>query len=423
MNAEEALAYINSHKWNRTRPGLERTQELLARLGNPQKRLKFVHVGGTNGKGSICAMLSSFFMEAGYRVGLYPSPYLEEFNERIQINGTGIGQNDLLRVAEMVAREADAMEDHPTQFELITAMGMVWFAEQACDIVMLEVGMGGELDSTNVIDPPEAAVLTHIGLDHTEYLGATVREITQTKCGIIKEGSCAVAYPNGPEAMDVIEEICAAKGVPLYRAADIDLKPLDRSLEGQRFEWEGRPYELSLLGAHQLENARTALAAVRALNDRGWDIKEEHIRAGFKHVIWPGRFEVIRRDPVFILDSGHNPQCAAALAEGIRDYLPGQKVTFLIGILADKDVQAVIEILYPLAQRFICVTPDSPRAMEAGDLADLIRTVGESKPGNAPQVIAEKSIGAGVQEALTHDPVIAFGSFYMAGEVRKIMKE
>ena len=417
MNAQEVLAYINYHKWNRTDPGLDRSVELLSRLGDPQKKLRFIHVGGTNGKGSTCAMLAAIFMEAGYRVGMYPSPYLEEFRERIQINGVYIPQSDLERIAGLVAEAADAMDDHPTQFELITAIGMVYFAEQRCDLVVLEVGMGGELDSTNVIDPPEAAVLTHIGLDHTDYLGTTIPEITRTKCGIIKEGSCLVSYANDPEAMAVIEETCSKKQVPLYYASGCDLQPLDISLDGQRFIWHGRVIRGSLLGAHQLENTRTAITTVEALIGRGWKVTEDQIASGLQKVVWPGRFEVLRRKPAFILDAGHNPQCAEAVAAGIRDYLPGRKVTILIGILKDKDVPAVLAALYPYAEKFVCVTPDSPRALEAADLAALIRKDGR-------QAMAEASIESAVRLCLDDSSdVVAFGSFYMAGEVRRLVRE
>ena len=417
MNAQEVLAYINYHKWNRTDPGLDRSVELLSRLGDPQKKLRFIHVGGTNGKGSTCAMLAAIFMEAGYRVGMYPSPYLEEFRERIQINGVYITQSDLERIAGLVAEAADAMDDHPTQFELITAIGMVYFAEQRCDLVVLEVGMGGELDSTNVIDPPEAAVLTHIGLDHTDYLGTTIPEITRTKCGIIKEGSCVVSYANDPEAMAVIEETCSKKQVPLYYASGCDLQPLDISLDGQRYIWHGRVIKGSLLGAHQLENTRTAITTVEALIGRGWKVTEDQIASGLQKVVWPGRFEVLRREPAFILDAGHNPQCAEAVAAGIRDYLPGRKVTILIGILKDKDVPAVLAALYPYAEKFVCVTPDSPRALEAEELAALIRKDGR-------QAMAEASIESAVRLCLDDSSdVVAFGSFYMAGEVRRLVRE
>ena len=454
MTASEAITYINTHTWNLSKPGLERSFELLQRLGDPQKKLRFIHVAGTNGKGSTCAMLSSILREAGLKVGLYPSPYLEEFRERIQIDGAYIPEEALAAYTSIVAEAADQMADHPTQFELITAIGLLYFAEEGCDMVVLEAGMGGALDSTNVIDAPEVAILTNIGLDHTEFLGETITAITETKCGIIKPGCAAVTYDSVPEALDVIERICEEKQVPLYRASDISLtpvsrdlsgqvfmweKPVSRDLGGQRFIWEqdeaaggsqttvgadgeapdpaareeGKSLRLTLplLGAHQLENVRTVLAAVTALRARGYEITDEHIQRGLAKVSWPARFEVLRYDPVFILDAGHNPQCAGAVAAGIHDYLPGQKVTFLIGMLRDKDVASALEYLYPYAERFLCVTPESTRALPAEDLAEMIRAAGY-------EAEAFETVPSGVDAALEAGPAVAFGSFYMAGHVR-----
>ena len=412
MTASEAITYINTHTWNLSKPGLERSFELLQRLGDPQKKMRFIHVAGTNGKGSTCAMLSSILREAGLKVGLYPSPYLEEFRERIQIDGAYIPEEALAAYTSIVAEAADQMADHPTQFELITAIGLLYFAEEGCDMVVLEAGMGGALDSTNVIDAPEAAILTNIGLDHTEFLGETITAITETKCGIIKPGCAAVTYDSVPEALNVIERICTEKDVPLYRASDIALTPVSRDLDGQRFVWKDTLLiTLPLLGAHQLENVRTVLAAVTALRARGYEITDEHIQKGLAKVSWPARFEVLRYDPVFILDAGHNPQCAGAVAAGIRDYLPGQKVTFLIGMLRDKDVASALKYLYPYAERFLCVTPESTRALPAEDLAEMIRAAGYDAE-------AFETVPSGVDAALEAGPAVAFGSFYMAGHVR-----
>ena len=412
MTASEAITYINTHTWNLSKPGLERSFELLQRLGDPQKKMRFIHVAGTNGKGSTCAMLSSILREAGLKVGLYPSPYLEEFRERIQIDGAYIPEEALAAYTSIVAEAADQMADHPTQFELITAIGLLYFAEEGCDMVVLEAGMGGALDSTNVIDAPEAAILTNIGLDHTEFLGETITAITETKCGIIKPGCEAVTYDSVPEALNVIERICTEKDVPLYRASDIALTPVSRDLDGQRFVWKDTLLiTLPLLGAHQLENVRTVLAAVTALRARGYEITDEHIQKGLAKVSWPARFEVLRYDPVFILDAGHNPQCAGAVAAGIRDYLPGQKVTFLIGMLRDKDVASALKYLYPYAERFLCVTPESTRALPAEDLAEMIRAAGYDAE-------AFETVPSGVDAALEAGPAVAFGSFYMAGHVR-----
>lgn len=399
MNSQEAIAYINNYTWSAWKLGLTRTQELLERLGNPQKELKFVHVAGTNGKGSTCAMTASVLTSAGYKVGLYPSPYIEDFRERIQINGQMISEDELARVTTTVAAAADAMSDHPSQFELITAIGMVYFKEQGCDIVVLEVGMGGEFDSTNVIDAPEVAVICNIGLDHTAYLGDTIEKIAATKCGIIKTGSAVVSYANVPSVMEVISKRAADAGDKLYLASD-----------------ETLTYSIGLAGSYQRRNALTVLAIIRALRERGWNISEEALRSGLANATWPARFETLSESPLFILDGGHNPQCAQALAEAISERLPSEKVTFLIGMLADKDINSVIDILRPLAAKWICITPDSPRAMSAAELAEICGSVA------TPAQVAD-DVSDGIKKALASGyPTIAFGSLYSAGEIRKTFR-
>ena len=427
MTVQEAIDYINDYTWSSSRLGLERTRELLRRLGNPQKRLKFIHVAGTNGKGSTCAMIERILREAGFCTGFYPSPYLQDFRERIQVNGELITEKKLAEITARVAAQADAMEDHPSQFELITAIGMLYFLEMHCDYVVLEAGMGGALDSTNVIDPPEAAVLTSIGLDHMEYLGDTVEEIARTKCGILKRGSSAVSYRNTPEVMAVIRAICHERRIPLYEAPPIGsdaqgggdaLIPLEHSLEGQRFRVRGREYRLPLLGRHQLRNAATVLKTVEALRDRGVLLPEEAVERGLALTEWPARFEVLSREPLLILDGGHNPQCAEALAENIREYLTDEsgraEVTFLFGMLADKDYRRTLELLAPYGAAYVCITPDSPRALPGEELAELIRTVKPDLP-----VVSMEEIPDALAAALAiGKPVIAFGSLYSAGRIR-----
>ncbi|MBR0161703.1 MAG: 5-formyltetrahydrofolate cyclo-ligase [Oscillospiraceae bacterium] len=414
MTAPEAIAYIENYTWSTTRLGLGRTRELLHALGDPQRDLKFVHVAGSNGKGSTCAMLDAILRAAGYRTGLYISPYIQDFCERIQINGMNIPGEDLARITERVRICADAMADHPSQFELVTAIAMLYYAEQHCDLVVLEVGMGGELDSTNVIDCPETAVITNIGLEHTEYLGSTLEEIASTKGGIIKPGCTAVLYDSAPEVIGTLERICEEKQVPFRVSSERELLSLFHDLNGQRFRWNDREYEVSLLGAHQLRNAGVVLETIHALRDRGWDIPEAAVTEGLRSVQWPARFEILWRKPLFILDGGHNPQCAEALARNLEDYLPGEKITFLIGVLADKDYRQILRLISPYAKAFLCVTPDSTRALQAAELAETIRDMGYAAS-------AFESIDDGVRYALqTEETVIAFGSLYLAGHVRTV---
>lgn len=280
MTPQEAVAYIENYTWSASRLGLERTRELLHALGDPQKQLKFIHVAGSNGKGSTCAMLESILRCAGYRTGLYISPYIQQFCERIQIGGHNIPGERLAAITEQVQTIADHMADHPSQFELVTAIAMVYFQQEHCDIVVLEVGMGGALDSTNVIDAPEVAVITNIGLEHTEYLGSTLAEIALHQGGPHQTGRCTVCYDGAPEVTQVIAQVCREKGVPMHLAKWGTVKPLDHGLHGQRFAWREQEYLLPLLGEHQLRNAAVVLETILALLRRGWNISEGAVREG-----------------------------------------------------------------------------------------------------------------------------------------------
>ena len=439
MTPQEAIAYIENYTWSTTRLGLGRTRALLHAIGDPQKHLKFIHVAGSNGKGSTCAMLDAILRAAGYRTGLYTSPYIQDFCERMRVNGRNISGDDLARITEQVRIHADAMEDHPSQFELVTAVAMQYFLEERCDIVVLEVGMGGALDSTNVIDCPEVAVITNLGLEHTEYLGNTLAEIAGNKCGIIKKSSDVVCYENVPEVMEVVRSTCAREGCPLTIASFGRIRLLEQSLEGQTFQWlpDGQSgglsenpgaaplsgsFRLALIGEYQLHNAAVALTTIEVLRKRGYEIPREAVRRGPEKVEWPARFEVLSPKPLFILDGGHNPQCAEALTESIRQYLPGRRVVFLMGMLADKDYGRVIDIVAPFAEKFVCLTPDSPRALPARQLAGELHGRGfEAVPCatveegilTALAKAEELSTDAGQEPA-----VIAFGSLYMAGAVR-----
>ena len=421
MNIEEAIAYIEAHTWSQWKLGLSRTVELLEKLGNPQKRLKFVHVAGSNGKGSTCAMIERILREAGYKTGLYPSPHIEDFRERIQMNGVCIPEEALCALTARVKEVADAMEDHPTQFELITAIGMLYFSQEHCDIVVLEVGLGGAFDSTNVIDAPEVCVIANIGLDHTEYLGDTLPEITAAKCGIIKTGADVVLYENEPEVTDVVERFCKEQNCALRIARHARIRPVAETLDGQTFETDdGRTLCLSLLGTYQLRNVSTVLTVIDVLRSRGYTIHDEAVKNGLAHVTWPARFEILSKEPLFILDGGHNPQCAEALSESLSRIkeTSGKRLTFLFGTLSDKDYPRIIEILAPHAGEFLCVTPDSNRAMPAKELADLLHEKGF--PAKAFDS-AERAVKHCL-DTPAH-PVVAFGSLYMAGAVRKAFFE
>lgn len=416
MNITEAMDFIHSVSWMGSKPGLDRAFGLLHLMGDPHKALKYIHVGGTNGKGSTCAMVSAILRSAGYTVGLYTSPHIYCFNERIQINGENITDEDLAAVTEYVKPLAESMEDIPTEFELVFCIAVEYFRRKNCHIVVTEVGMGGELDATNVIPAPEVAVITNIGLDHTAFLGDTVEAIAQTKAGIFKKGSSAVIYPSSPSVEKVLEDICAQRGIPCRKADFTSITALSHSLEGQTFDCGSRKgLVLPLLGQHQLYNACTALNVIDILQEKGYAITEENIRDGLKNTVWPGRFHVMGRDPLFIIDGGHNPQCLEALVKNIEDYLPGHRIIGLSGVLADKDYGTMFQPVLPLIEQFVCITPPNDRKLEAQELARHLRAAGA-------KAVACDTIARGVVTAKKlagkDGVVLCFGSLYSIGQIR-----
>ena len=415
MNASEAITYIESVSWKGSRPGLERVRELLDRMGCPEKALKYVHIAGTNGKGSTAAMTASILQKAGYKTGLYTSPHIYRFHERIRVDGVDISDEDLAAITEYVQPFAQAMADHPTEFELVFCIAIEYFKRVGCDIVVLEVGMGGAMDATNTIPVPEVAVITNIGLDHTGFLGNTVEEIATEKCGIFKDGGAAVVYRSTPGVEEVFEKTAAAHGIQLKKADFDSLNLRAHSLEGQVFDCGNRKeLELPLLGEHQLHNASVVLSIADTLIEKGWKISEDHIRAGLREVSWPGRFHIVKRDPLFIVDGGHNPQCLESLVQNIIDYLPGRKIVALTGVLADKDYGEMYKPVMPYITQFVCITPPNDRKLESVELAKHLRAAGADAQ-------AAESIPHGValaqQLAGSDGVVLCFGSLYSIGTI------
>ena len=415
MDYREALAYIDGVSWLGSRPGLARVTALLEKLGDPQKELKFVHIAGTNGKGSCAAMTASVLRAAGYRTGLFTSPYLFRFNERMQINGEPIADETLAALVTEIRPIADAMADHPTEFELMTAVALLWYRRERCDIVVLEVGLGGRLDATNVIGAPEAAVIMNIGLDHTAILGDTVEKIAAEKAGILKPGCDVALYQQSAGVEAVVREKCAEAGAKLHIADFSQLVPAFDSLEGQVFSYRGVPYAIPLLGEHQLKNAAVVLEVVEILRARGWELPQDAVEHGLYAVSWPARFELVRAEPPFVVDGGHNPQCAETVAANLRRYFPGLRHVLLVGVLADKDYPALFDILDTAADAYVCVTPDSARALPAEKLAGYLARYGKPVTvcGDIPAGVEAASAAAGGNGA-----VCAVGSLYMAGAVR-----
>ena len=415
MDYKEALAYLNAVEFFGSKPGFARMTAMLDALGNPHRGMKFVHVAGTNGKGSCAAMTASILKAAGYKTGLYTSPYLYRFNERMQINGKEIEDDVLAELVTRIKPIAEAMEDHPTVFELMTVTALLWYKEAGCDIVVLEVGLGGRLDATNVIAAPECAVIMNIGLDHTEILGDTLEQIAFEKAGILKPGTEAVLFQQTQSVTEVVQKRCDELGITLH-IPDFDaIKVEFDSLYGQTFTYKGESYALPLLGAHQLKNAATVLEVVEVLRGRGWKLEQSDVEHGLYAVHWPGRFELLSEEPLFVVDGGHNPQCALTVRDNLLRYFPDKRRILLLGVLRDKDYPALTEILNEAADEYICITPDSHRALPAGELADFLNRY------NKPVAVCD-SIRDGVSLALDRSDegsvVCAVGSLYSVGEIR-----
>lgn len=419
MTGTEAISHIQAVSWMGSKPGLARIRALLAALDHPERRLKFIHIAGTNGKGSTAAMLAAVLRQSGFRTGLFTSPYLQRFHERMQVDGQPIPDRELAAVTETVAPLAEAMADRPTEFEMMTAVALQWFSDRKCDVVVLETGLGGRLDATNVIEHPEVCVITAIGLDHTAILGDTLPAIAAEKAGILKPGVPAVLY-QAPEAVEaVVRNACREKNCPLTTADFSALRVHRDDLSGQVFDYgPWKALRLSLLGAHQRKNAAVVLETVTQLRRLGWAIPDRAVYGGLAAARWPGRFEILRRAPIFLADGGHNPQCAEALAANLAHYFPGRPIRFLLGVMADKDWRTVMDTVAPFAGSFCAVTPDNPRALPAGELGAYLERFG--KP-----VAVCPSVEAGVEALLTQagpdDVICSFGSLFLTGEVRTLL--
>ncbi len=415
MDYLEALAYIDGARFFGAEPSLRRIRELLSQLGDPQKELKFVHIAGTNGKGSCAAMLASVLHAAGYRTGMYTSPYLYRFSERMQIDGEPIPDEALVRCVERVRDKAEKMAEHPTEFELMTAVAMLWFLSERCDIAVLETGLGGRFDATNAIDSPECAVIMNIGLDHTGILGDTVEKIAAEKAGIIKAGAPCVAYAQDEGVLNVIRARCEELSAPLTVSDPSALTAEFDSLEGQVFSYRGRQYALSLLGAHQRRNAAVVIETAEQLRAHGWHLTQDALEHGLYAAVWPGRFELCAQEPDFIVDSAHNPQCAKALCESLLHYFPDKRRVLLLGVLRDKDVASMAAILDEAADEYICTAPPSARALGAEELANLLRPYG--KPVAVCENVSD-AVAAAKERAGRDGMVCAAGSVYLSGAVR-----
>jgi dihydrofolate synthase/folylpolyglutamate synthase len=421
MNFKETVHYIENSMRFGCRPGLERTAKLLELLDNPHKKLKCIHVAGTNGKGSTTAIISNILKHAGFRVGTYTSPHLYKITERMVINGEQISEEHFVKYANMVIDKMRYMEasnmEVPTQFEMLTAMAFLYFEEMKADAAVIEVGLGGMYDATNVIDSI-LSVITSISYDHTDILGGTIDKIATEKAGIIKENSTVVLYPQlYKEAEKVVEEKCKEKNARLVKVDVEQSKPVEFDIMGQSFDfsYDGRSLKglkVPLLGDHQIKNSTVAVTAAIELSKLGYDIKEEHIRVGLETVIWPCRLSVVSKEPFIIIDGAHNEDGVNSLKAAITKYLSDRKIILVIGMLGDKNYQYAVQQLAPLAHRAIAAEPISPRALKAEQMAEMIRQYKDD-------VEAESDIAKAIEKAKKSadkdSVVLVCGSLYLAG--------
>jgi len=420
VNYEQAVAYIHGLGRFGSKLGLLRMQQALTRLGNPERRLRVIHVAGTNGKGSTCAMLASILRTANLKTGLYTSPYLDSFTNRFGLDGADIGPSELAALVGFLRPLADEMG--LTQFEFITAMAFHYYNESKVDILVLEVGLGGRFDATNVVRP-ELSIITNIGFDHMEVLGDTLGKIAFEKAGIIKPLVPVITAVEGEEPLGVIIEVAKQHHAPLLLLGqDFAVKPLSRDLFGQTFTYADKDtsldLSLALLGQHQLHNAALAVKAALKLKNWGWAISLTDIERGLKQARWPGRFEVMRRSPLLIMDGAHNTHGMQALAKTLNEVLPRKKVLLVTGIMKDKEPREMLSLLGAFVKRCYAAAPNLPRAMPAAELAAVAGSLGmqgSSHPSVATALLAALS------DAEADDVVLVAGSLYTVSEARQAL--
>lgn len=416
MTYEEALEYIHGVSWTFCKPGLDRISALCEALGNPQDSLRFVHVAGTNGKGSFCSMLDSVMRAAGYKVGLYTSPYITEFGERMRVMGENIKREVLAEITDYVRPIADSMTDKPTEFELITAIAFEYFKREGCDIVILEAGMGGRLDSTNIIKTPELSVITGIALDHTAFLGDTVEKIAAEKAGIIKRGTPVLFGGEDAAAAAVISASADTKGAEYLTPCYEKIENLTSTLRGTSFDYKAhRDIKINLLGLYQPKNAALVLEAVDALRAKGYSIPDSAVYAGLESAVWHARFEIINHLPLVIFDGAHNPQGVTSAVESIAHYFGERKVAVLTGVLADKDYEFIAEKIARVAAYVYTITPDNPRALSAEDYAKTLSKYGVL--AKATSGISEAVALAVSEVDKNGDALVCLGSLYTYADI------
>ena len=428
MNYKEALKYIEeTHKFG-IRLGLDNMTKLLDLLGNPQDKLNIIHMSGTNGKGSTCSFITSILKEAGYKVGLYTSPFLETFTERIRINGENIPEEDVARIISLIKEKIEQMVkegySYPTEFEIVTTMAFYYYYEQNVDYVALEVGLGGRYDATNIIKSSQVSVIGSISLDHTNILGDNISKIAYEKGGIIKENGVAIVYNQSDEVKNVIKQICYDKNATYIETNfdDIEIKKSDiysQVYDVTIFDESYENIEIKLIGEHQINNSILALTVIKYLEgNKGLKVDDESIRKGLINTKWPGRIEKISENPLFIIDGAHNEDGALSLAKAIDKNFKDRNLTLLIGMLEDKDIDSVLDILIPKFNKVITTTPDNPRAIDSSKLKGKILRYTDNVVDKKD---IEEALNYTLESSNDNDVIISAGSLYMIGSIRRLM--
>ncbi len=413
---EDALAFIHGAQKLGSKLGLSNIRELLRRLGNPEKSLQFIHIAGTNGKGTVTSSLAAVLKAAGYRTGAYTSPFVYRFNERMQIDGADVSDVLLTKCTEKVQAACLSMVKdgmaHPTEFEIVTAVAFLCYAAEKCEFVALEVGLGGRLDATNVIESPLCTAITSIGFDHMQYLGDTLSEIAAEKCGILKKGAPAVIYREQPEeAMEVIREKCKEMGATLYLADEAEIA--ESTYRGNRFSaGVHRDLFLPLAGKHMAKNACVTLKIIEVLREKGISVTDSAVREGLAATRHRGRLETVAENPFFILDGAHNDDGISALFDAAGDIFKGKKIVLICGMLADKEYEKAMQKMATVGEKLIAVTVPSPRALSAEALCAVARKYRQNAEAAA-------SLFDAVEMAYRENPdvIIGFGSLYMLGDL------
>lgn len=424
MNYNEALEFIHSRMKFGSQPGMERISALCEAFGNPQDKLKFVHVAGTNGKGSTCTMIAKMLEAAGYKVGLFTSPFIVDFRERIQINSEMIPESDFAEIVERIVPVIDELKlknIEPTEFEIITAAAFLYFLQEKCDIVVLEVGLGGTLDSTNIIKNSEVSVITSISMDHTDILGDSILDIAAHKCGIFKQGGHVVGYPQPDFTVErFIKEKAKESGCD-YTHSDLGrIRLVREEFDGSTIIYAGCTFKIPLSGKHQIYNFSTAISAINVLKGKGWDVSKKNMLDGVAALKIPARVETVSTDPLVIIDGGHNPEGFDALCAILEKYFKDKRIIAVFGMMKDKNYKYCAEKLAPICERIYTTTVSNPRSLTAKELADELKKYGTKVK---PVDDCGKAYKKALKKADKDSVIIVCGSLYLASDIKNLQNQ